>query len=143
MANARVHAVARPQRQPAHVVAHERDLAEEVQRPQEALDEQVGLQEEQVALEVDVFGGVGEFQGFVPPEHEVPGLAAYRREGGGRFVVDVGEHEAFVRWCLLLRVGGIEDLEDSTFGKGVLPDHGAYLRGKLREREWCGHDCDV
>lgn len=67
-------------------------------------------------------------------EDEGAGFAADESKGGGRFLVDVGEHEATVGGRLpLLGVGGVEDLVDAPGGEGVGPYHGANFGGKLGE----------
>jgi len=59
--------------------------------------------------------------------------SAFPADGGqsrGRFVMDVGEHEAFVGWGFVLCVRGVQDLVDPGIREGEFPDHVSDLGGK-------------
>jgi hypothetical protein len=121
--DARVDAVRRPQGEPGRVVAHQRDLAHEVQRPVQPLDEQVRLQQQDVPRHVDELGRLAQRQGLVVVENKGPALPADGSQRRGRLGVHVGEHQPLMRWCFLLRVGRIQDLVHPRLRQGELPDH--------------------
>lgn len=133
VADASIDAVRRPEGQLVDIVLYQRDLAHEVQRPVEALDEQVRLQEEDVARQVDIFGGRAQGQGLVVVKDEVSRLAADGGEGWRWLRVDVGEHQSFPGRGLELCVGGVEHLVYSGLRERVVPYHGPYLSGEFVE----------
>src|SRR3569833_733762 len=133
VADAGVDAVRRAQGQAVDVVAHQRDLAHEVQGAVQALDQQIGLQQQHVAGQVDVFGGAAQRQRLVVPEHEIARLAAHGRQRRRRLREHVGEHQAVLRRRLLLGVGRVQHLVYPRLRERVLPYHGPDLGREGRE----------
>lgn len=113
VADARVDAVRGAQGETVDVVAHQGYQAHEVQRPVQPLDEQIRLEQEEVARQVDVFSGLAQRQRLVVAQHEVTRFPADRRQRRRRLRMHVGEHQPQLSRCLLRGVGGVKHLVDS------------------------------